>query len=93
MAKHEPVLFEFPDPENPGEVIHKSNDPYWNAEQLVKSRGTGDDDEIPDEYEDLNGKQLKAKAEEEGVDITGLKTVGEVRAKLREEAAARAAQD
>jgi hypothetical protein len=48
-----------------------------------------DDADDEDEFSKLNGKELKARAKDENVSISGMKTVGEVRAALR---AAKAAE-
>lgn len=61
------------------------------AAAAQKSQGVEDDDpadedddaETQDEYSKMNGKELKAFAKEHDIDIKGLKTVGEVRAKFR----------
>lgn len=42
-----------------------------------------DDSDVDDEYSKMSGKELKAYAKENDIDIKGLKTVGEVRAKFR----------
>jgi len=92
MAKHEPVVFE----DSRGNKI--SNDPVWLAEQTLKNakaamgaedptasaQGTDKNNELIDTspYADMDGKALKAAASDKGVDITGLKTVGEVKAAL-----------
>lgn len=126
MAKHEAVVFGFPKPD--GTIEYKSNDPYWQAEQLLAGQeqtDTGDDelarlreeneslkaqvaggtqlpssvtegvdddateeDDSDDEFANLNGKELKAKAAELDVDISGLRKVGEVRQALRDHVAA-----
>jgi len=79
------IVFNTPD----GEV---SNDPYWQAEQTLAGRDKSDaDDDLGDDYDDLNGKELKALAAEREVDISGLKKVGEVREALRADDAAKAA--
>lgn len=77
-----------------GETI--SNDPVWKAQQTIQAagadNGASDDDNLDKEpqldadgnrtYGELDGKELKALAEERGVDISGLKKVGEVRQAL-----------
>lgn len=81
--KYIPVTFE----NSLGETI--SNDPIFLAQRTLKAAGlTGatrpdDHDEyMPTAYDELSGKDLKALALERGVDITGLKTVGQVREAL-----------
>lgn len=54
--------------------------------------GEDDDDETVD-YTKMNGKQLKAVAAERGVDIKGIKTVGELRAALVADDEAKAEND
>lgn len=76
--KHKPVTFT----NSLGEVI--SNDPIFLAQQTLARAGMGasDADQSIDgdnPYADLGGKELKALAKERGVDITGLKTLGQVR--------------
>ena len=43
-----------------------------------------DEDESEDEFSQMSGKELQAYAKENKLNIKGLKTVGEVRARLRE---------
>lgn len=81
--KYVPVTFE----NSLGETI--SNDPIFLAQRTLKAAGlTGatrpdDHDEyMPSAYDELGGKELKALASERGVDIAGLKTVGQVREAL-----------
>lgn len=81
--KYTPVIFE----NSLGETI--SNDPIFLAQRTLKAAGiTGatrpdDHDEyMPSAYDELKGSELKALALERGVDITGLKTVGQVREAL-----------
>ena len=83
-STHEPVTFL----NSRGEVI--TNDPILRAQQLLGIDPSADDsdEEIGDEFEDLGGKELKALAKEREVDISGLRTVGEVREALRAAAAA-----
>jgi len=81
MAKHEPVIFK----NSQGEVI--SNDPIWKAQQLLGVTDDSDDsdDEMPVEenpYAGFTARELKELANERGVDISGLKKVGEVREAL-----------
>lgn len=55
----------------------------------VEDLGEDDgEDEDEDDFSTMNGKELQAYAKENGHDIKGLKTVGEVRARLRELTAA-----
>jgi hypothetical protein len=115
MADTESVVFEFPNP-NGGDPVLKSNDPYYNAKQVIRDRESGDSEEVAalkaqltelqaaqaeaageddgddeaDEFSTLKGADLKNKAAELGVDITGLKKVGEVRQALRDHVAAQA---
>ena len=52
----------------------------------AERRGEAEDadaDDDNDEFSNLGGKELKELAEERGVDISGLKKVGEVREALR----------
>lgn len=93
---YEPVVFE----NSLGETI--SNDPVFHAQRTLAAAGvqgygrqlpTDSDDAMPDEYDDLKGNELKALAKERGVDITGLKTVGEVRAAFRTADAEAAEED
>ena len=62
-----------------GEVI--SNDPVWKAQQLLGIKPDDSDDEMPEEnpYANMSARELKELAAERGVDISGLKRVGEVR--------------
>lgn len=82
MAKHTPVTFL----NSRGEVI--TNDPVVKAQMLLgisTPAGASDEEEIDtDPYNSLKGAELKTLAAERGVDIKGLKTVGEVRDALRE---------
>lgn len=94
-----PVTFE----NSLGETI--SNDPIFLAQRTLEAAGLGasagraptDGDEAIDleqyPYADLKGAELKALASERGVDITGLKTVGEVRKALSDADEAAAAED
>ena len=50
----------------------------------VEDLGDEDDAEDEDDFTEMNGKELQAYAKENKLDIKGLKTVGEVRARLRE---------
>lgn len=83
--KYKPVLFE----NSRGETI--SNDPVYLAQQTLDqysggNTGNGDDEAIDTSpYADMNGRDLKAAAKERGVDISGMKTVGEVRRALEED--------
>jgi len=80
------------------------------AQDQLKRAAAQDDDSLPDNddddtpptdgdgfrtYEELDGRQLKAEAKTREVDISGLKKVGEVRAKLIEadKAAAKSEQE
>lgn len=97
---YKPVIFE----NSLGEII--SNDPVYLAQRTLARAGinygstasTDDDDAIDDvevsPYAELKGAALKAAAADKGVDIKGLKTVGEVRAALtaHDEAEAAAAE-
>lgn len=101
-TKHEPVIFE----NSLGETI--SNDPIWHAQKTLEAAGIAvgqveqntpadpddSDQEIDkaEDYKSLDGKALKALAGEREVDITGLKTVGEVRAALVADDVAKAAK-
>jgi hypothetical protein len=124
MAQHEAVVFGLPQPD--GSIKQVSNDPYWQAEQLLAGQqdkeSTGDElerlraenealkaaagqtppalpesvtvadddneeDDTEDEFASLNGKELKKRASDLGVDITGLRKVGEVRQALRDRVA------
>lgn len=84
MAKHVPVTFE----NSLGETI--SNDPIFLAQRTLEAAGVtsgaerpGDhEDYMPTDYDDMDSKELKALSLERGVDIKGLKTVGQVRAAL-----------
>jgi len=84
MAKHntyEPVVFK----NSLGETI--SNDPVFHARRVIEQAESAKVDDSNDElepnpYADLNGKQLKELAAERGVDISGMKTVGQVREAL-----------
>lgn len=61
-----------------------SNDPRWQARKLL-GLSSGADEEMPEDespYASLGGAELKKLAQERGVDIKGLKKVGEVRAAL-----------
>lgn len=73
-----------------------SNDPRWHAAKLLaqdkknaenlQALGTAGqlvDSADDDDLDEMNGKQLKETAETEGVDITGLKKVSEVRTAIR----------
>lgn len=62
-----------------GEVI--SNDPVWKAQQLLGIKPDDSNDEMPEEnpYANMSARELKDLAAERGVDISGLKRVGEVR--------------
>lgn len=91
--KYQPVLFE----NSKGETI--SNDPVYLAQQTIDqysgaNSGNGDDEAIDTSpYADMNGRDLKAAAKERGVDISGMKTVGEVRRALEEDDAAKASAE
>lgn len=73
-----------------------SNDPRWHAQKLLdqdkqnrqnlEALGTAgklQDTAQDDDLDKMDGKALKATAETEGVDIDGLKKVGEVREAIR----------
>lgn len=87
-----------------GEEI--SNDPIFHAQKTLEAAGiavgnTADDDDdqlqkdsdTPPTYEGISGKDLKQLAAEKGVDLTGLTTVGELRAALVQSDAEKAAAD
>jgi pyruvate/2-oxoglutarate dehydrogenase complex dihydrolipoamide acyltransferase (E2) component len=88
--KYQPVIFE----NSRGDII--SNDPVYLAQQTIDAytggnSSNGDDEAIDTSpYADMNGRDLKAAAKERGVDISGMKTVGEVRRALEEDDAAKA---
>jgi hypothetical protein len=94
---YKPVVFE----DSQGNEI--SNDPVYQAQKLLEQqfgangrqpRYPDDESLVPDdEYNDMNGAELKKLAKERGVDISGLKTVGEVRTRLREADAAQSPAD
>lgn len=82
-----PVIFLWPD------GTEFSNDPDWQAARRMEAYavahpgaprvGTGPSDDTDfSEYDDMDGPALKAAAKEKGVDITGLKKIGLVRAAL-----------
>jgi hypothetical protein len=86
-ATPEPVVFLWPD------GTEFSNDPIWLARKRLAEFQMAnptaprvplgpDDDTDFSEYDDMDGKALKAVANEKGVDISGLKKVGQVRAAL-----------
>ncbi|WNO27792.1 hypothetical protein SEA_HUWBERT_40 [Microbacterium phage Huwbert] len=54
------------------------------APQGVEDLDEDDESEDEDDFTTMSGKELQAFAKENGHDIKGLKTVGEVRARLRE---------
>lgn len=78
MSKTETVTFL----NSRGEVI--SNDPVWKAQQLLGIKPDDSDEEMLDEnpYANMTARELKDLAAERGVDISGLKKVGEVREAL-----------
>lgn len=86
MAKNEPIVFE----DAEGNEI--SNDPRWHAQKLLdqaderrKALEAGDDEDVPtDDLDGLKGADLKKVAEDEEVDISGLKKVGEVKDAIRQ---------
>lgn len=90
---YEPVVFE----NSLGEQI--SNDPVFLAQRTLEAAGLqnnrfapfGGDEPMPGPYDDLNGKELKKLAEDREVDISGLRTVGEVRKALEADDVAKAA--
>ena len=75
MSTHEPVTFL----DSEGNVI--SNDPIWQAQQLL-GLNQPEDEDLPGEYDDLTGAELKALAKERGISITGMKKTSELRAAL-----------
>ena len=88
----DPVIFYMPD----GTPF--SNDPVWQAQQLLdpgerEQEGESDTDSDVDPYEGLTGAELKTLAAERGVDIAGLRKVGEVRDALRAADAAEADEE
>ena len=60
------------------------------ASQGVEDEDDDEDDdnenEVEDQFQTMTGKELKTYAKENGIDISGLTKVGEVRARLRESA-------
>lgn len=96
MSDRKPVVFELPD----GTEV--SNDPLFHQQQFLKQdaenkarlqaeRDAADDEDLhTDDLDGLKGAELKALAEDEDIDITGLKKVGEVKAAIREARAAKA---
>lgn len=66
-----------------GETV--SNDPRWLARQTLESYGVGqkaEDFDVPGEYDDLEGPELKALAKERGISTKGFRRASQFREAL-----------
>lgn len=106
-SEYKPVVFQNSLGEeisnDPVWLAQKTLAQYGSLQQLppapltARPQVTGDDEEIDEgdtpekTYAEMSGKELKALAAERGVDISGLRTVGEVRKALTDDDSAKAA--